>query len=186
MTALRQSIIEFVARKDLVGSATEAIDDCGFEVDVIKIEPLITLTPANNATAAGPRKLSLRVDVLHCHSSTSIVLLAVTDADLDNRFAAAAIFAASDPIWGEATGAIRHFQEQGAGTWMISGDNEATAKAVAKSVGIPEMNAIAGVLPQQKAENILLRDGNVCQAGPRQMSAVPSQWLGMVLMSVKR
>ncbi|KAG1779710.1 heavy metal translocatin [Suillus placidus] len=84
----------------------------------------------------------------------SIVLLAVTDADLDNRFVVAAIFAVSDPIRGEATGVIRHLQEQGIGTWMISGDNETTAKAVAKSVGIPEINVIAGVLPQQKAEKI--------------------------------
>ncbi|KAG1779705.1 heavy metal translocatin [Suillus placidus] len=84
----------------------------------------------------------------------SIVLLAVADADLDNRFVVAAIFAVSDPIRGEATGVIRHLQEQGIGTWMISGDNETTAKAVAKSVGIPEINVIAGVLPQQKAEKI--------------------------------
>ncbi|KAG2156045.1 heavy metal translocatin [Suillus clintonianus] len=84
----------------------------------------------------------------------SIVLLAVTDADLDDRFVVAAIFAVSDPIRGEATGVVRRLQEQGIGTWMISGDNETTAKAVAKSVGIPEMNVIAGVLPQQKAEKI--------------------------------
>jgi cation transport ATPase len=80
----------------------------------------------------------------------SIVLLAVTDADLDSRFVVAAIFAVSDPIRREAAGVIRHLQVQGIGTWMISGDNETTAKAVAKSVGIPEMNVIAGVLPQQK------------------------------------
>jgi heavy metal translocating P-type ATPase len=84
----------------------------------------------------------------------SIVLLAITVADLDNRFVVAAIFAVSDPIRKEASGVIRHFQEQGIGTWMISGDNETTAKAVAKSVGIPEINVIAGVLPQQKAEKI--------------------------------
>ncbi|KAG2156041.1 heavy metal translocatin [Suillus clintonianus] len=84
----------------------------------------------------------------------SIVLLAVTDADLDSRFVIAAIFAVSDPIRQEAAGVVRHLKEQGIGTWMISGDNETTAKAVAKSVGIPEMNVIAGVLPQQKAEKI--------------------------------
>ncbi|KAG1755710.1 heavy metal translocatin [Suillus lakei] len=84
----------------------------------------------------------------------SIVLLAVTDADWGDRFVVAAIFAVSDSIRREADGVIRHLHEQGIGTWMISGDNETTAKAVAKSVGIPEMNVIAGVLPQQKAEKI--------------------------------
>ncbi|KAG2128298.1 heavy metal translocatin [Suillus bovinus] len=84
----------------------------------------------------------------------SIVLLAVTVANFDNKFVVAAIFAVSDPIRKEAAGVIRHLQEQGIGTWMLSGDNETTAKAVAKSVGIPEMNVVAGVLPQQKAEKI--------------------------------
>ncbi|KAG1755715.1 heavy metal translocatin [Suillus lakei] len=98
----------------------------------------------------------------------SIVLLAVMDADLGDQFVVAAIFAVSDPIRREATGVIRHLQEQGIGTWMISGDNETTAKAVAKSVGIPEMNVIAGVLPQQKAEKIewLQRNG-VKRPSPR-------------------
>ncbi|KAG1820206.1 heavy metal translocatin [Suillus subaureus] len=91
----------------------------------------------------------------------SIILLAIMVADLDNRFVVAAIFAVSDPIRKEATGVIRHLQEEGIGTWIISGDNETTAKAVAKYVGIPEMNVIAGVLPQQKAEKIewLQRNG---------------------------
>ncbi|KAG1872585.1 heavy metal translocatin [Suillus tomentosus] len=91
----------------------------------------------------------------------SIVLLAVTVADFDNEYVVAAIFAVSDPIRREATGVIRHLQEQGIGTWMLSGDNETTAKAVAKSVGIPEINVIAGVLPQQKAKHIewLQRNG---------------------------
>ncbi|KAG1820202.1 heavy metal translocatin [Suillus subaureus] len=76
----------------------------------------------------------------------SIILLAIMVADLDNRFVVAAIFAVSDPIRKEATGGTMRLQ----------------AKAVAKSVGIPEMNVIAGVLPQQKAEKIewLQHNGN--------------------------
>ena len=80
----------------------------------------------------------------------SIILLAVTNAGLDGHFVIATIFAVSDPIRQEAAGVIRHLHEQGNETWMLSGDNETTAKAVAKSVGIPEMNVIAGVLPQEK------------------------------------
>jgi len=80
----------------------------------------------------------------------SIVLLAVTDSGSNSHFVVAAIFAVSDPIRREATGVIRHLHGQGIGTWMISGDNEMTARAVAKSIGIPEMNVIAGVLPQEK------------------------------------
>ena len=38
---------------------------------------------------------------------------------------------------------------------MISGDNEITAQAVARSVGIPLENVIAGVLPQHKVRIVV-------------------------------
>ena len=38
---------------------------------------------------------------------------------------------------------------------MISGDNEITAQAVARSVGIPLENVIAGVLPQHKVRVVV-------------------------------
>ncbi|KAG2367395.1 heavy metal translocatin [Suillus spraguei] len=105
----------------------------------------------------------------------SIVLLAVTVADLDNRFVPAAIFAVSDPIRREAGGVIRHLQEEGIGTWMISGDNETTAKAVAKSIGIPEISVIAGVLPQQKAEKIeWLQHNGIRRSSSRWQRMLPS------------
>ena len=83
----------------------------------------------------------------------SIVLVATSDGDTD-IFSVAAIFAVTDPLRPEARDVIRLFHEMGINTWMISGDNELTAKAVAKTVGIPEMNVLAGVLPHQKAEKI--------------------------------
>ena len=71
-----------------------------------------------------------------------------------NRFEVVAIFAAADELRPEAKNVVAAIQKQGLGTWMISGDNSTTAKAVAVSVGIPESNVIAGVLPQEKAEKI--------------------------------
>ncbi|KAI0677106.1 heavy metal translocatin [Trametes maxima] len=87
----------------------------------------------------------------------SVVLLAarpVEGGDAASAFAVVAVFAAADPIRPEAKEVLARLQAQGLGTWMISGDNAMTAKAVAKSVGIPETNVIAEVLPHQKAEKI--------------------------------
>ncbi|KIJ20002.1 hypothetical protein PAXINDRAFT_126360, partial [Paxillus involutus ATCC 200175] len=83
----------------------------------------------------------------------SVILLSVSDGATE-IFSVIAIFAVTDPLRPEAPGVIRLLHEQGIGTWMISGDNEVTAKAVAKMVSIPETNVIAGVLPHQKAEKI--------------------------------
>ena len=94
----------------------------------------------------------------------SVVLMAVSPAaaaaataagagaDEDNElgFAVVAAFAVSDPIRPEAREVLARLQAQGLGTWMISGDNATTARAVARSVGIPETNVIAEVLPHQK------------------------------------
>lgn len=84
----------------------------------------------------------------------SVVILALAEsADFQEQLAPyflAAIFAVADPLRPEAEGVISRLQSSGIGTWMISGDNEITAKAVAQMVGIPHTNVIAGVLPHEK------------------------------------
>ncbi|KAJ7129708.1 E1-E2 ATPase-domain-containing protein [Mycena epipterygia] len=94
----------------------------------------------------------------------SVVFLAVSDgADSAHFGAIAAVFAVTDPIRSEAPSVVSWFAKQGISTWMISGDNITTASAVAKMVGIPASNVIAGVLPHEKGEKIqMLQTG-----GPR-------------------
>ncbi|EGN93061.1 hypothetical protein SERLA73DRAFT_127002 [Serpula lacrymans var. lacrymans S7.3] len=85
----------------------------------------------------------------------SVILLAIKErSEEESHFRVAAIFSVSDPLRPEAKAIVRCLQDQGIGTWMISGDNEVTAKAVAQTVGIPATNVIAGVLPHEKAEGI--------------------------------
>ena len=85
----------------------------------------------------------------------SVIVLAVRDQkQASDQFIVAAIFTAADKLRPEAVGVVRVLQGQGLGTWIISGDNPRTAKAVAKTAGIPETNVIAGVLPQEKSEKI--------------------------------
>ena len=64
----------------------------------------------------------------------------------------AAIIAVSDPIKEDSISAIKRLQKNGIRVVMLTGDNRATAKAVAKKVGITEF--FAEVLPEQKAEKV--------------------------------
>jgi cation transport ATPase len=89
----------------------------------------------------------------------SVVLLALSSqeecivpspVEPEATFSIAALFAIADPIRAEAPWVVAQLHSQGIETWLISGDNHVTVTAVAKSVGIPSTNVIAGVLPQQK------------------------------------
>jgi Cu+-exporting ATPase len=65
-----------------------------------------------------------------------------------------AILAVSDPIRPEALPLIRQLNKKGVDVWMLSGDNYTTASAIGAQVGIPPSHIIAGVLPNQKANEI--------------------------------
>ena len=69
-------------------------------------------------------------------------------------FTLKAMFAASDSLRPEATHVIKTLQRANKSVWMITGDNETTARAVASQVGILADHVIAGVLPTEKAEKI--------------------------------
>ncbi|KAF9062165.1 heavy metal translocatin [Rhodocollybia butyracea] len=64
------------------------------------------------------------------------------------------MFGIADIIRPEASAVISWFSRKGIEPWMISGDHEKTALAVASVVGIPPSNVIAGVLPHEKAQKI--------------------------------
>lgn len=87
----------------------------------------------------------------------SVVIVAVRSVASSEKtpelaFNVTAQFAVADPLREEAPVVIKELQNKGIATWMITGDNATTAKAVARLAGIPEDQVIAGVLPHQKAE----------------------------------
>ncbi|MBW6535554.1 MAG: heavy metal translocating P-type ATPase [Mariniphaga sp.] len=65
---------------------------------------------------------------------------------------ALAVIAISDTIKENSENAILRLQNDGIEVYMLTGDNESTAKAIARQVGIKHFKA--GVLPEQKAEFI--------------------------------
>ncbi|WP_313755814.1 heavy metal translocating P-type ATPase [Tissierella sp.] len=83
---------------------------------------------------------------------------------LDNRLSG--IIAVADKIKETSRDAIEELKNMGLDIYMITGDNERTAKAIAKEVGI--INVLAEVLPENKAEvveEIKSRGKNVGMVG---------------------
>ena len=105
----------------------------------------------------------------------SIVLLAIID-NTSGISEVAAVFAISDLVRPEARRVIEGLQKSGIGTWMISGDNEVTAKAVARTVGIAESHVIAGVLPHEKVTGQPITRRHCFLIGPQ---AQKIEWLQM-------
>ena len=62
------------------------------------------------------------------------------------------IIAVADALKKDSIEAISTLNEKGYKTIMITGDNERTAKAIAKKVGISSV--IAGVLPEDKTKKV--------------------------------
>ena len=76
-----------------------------------------------------------------------------------------ALIGVKDTIRENVKEVTRKLKEQGKKVVMLTGDNESTAKSIAKSIGITDV--IANVLPKQKAEKIqeLKKDGLVMMCG---------------------
>ena len=75
------------------------------------------------------------------------------------------VVAVADAVKEDSVGAVKSLNEKGYKTIMITGDNERTAKAIAKQVGITEV--IANVLPEDKAKKVseLQKQGMIAFVG---------------------
>jgi Cu+-exporting ATPase len=78
---------------------------------------------------------------------------------------AAGILAVADPIKESTPGAVRELQRIGLRVIMLTGDNQRTARAVAKNLGIDQVEA--GLAPRDKQERVtqLRKESVVAMAG---------------------
>ena len=64
------------------------------------------------------------------------------------------VVATADTVKESANAAVTSLRDRGLDVWMITGDNERTARAVATEVGIDPDRVMAEVLPEEKADAI--------------------------------
>jgi len=64
------------------------------------------------------------------------------------------IIGVADVLRPNSIEAVEKLQEMGLEVIMLTGDNQRTARAIAKQLGIPEQDVLAEVLPEQKAGEI--------------------------------
>lgn len=64
------------------------------------------------------------------------------------------LLAVADTLKDESVEAVKALKKEGLEVWMITGDNERVAKAIAEQAGIDREKVMAQVLPQDKAEKV--------------------------------
>ncbi|ESZ03800.1 MULTISPECIES: heavy metal translocating P-type ATPase [unclassified Mesorhizobium] len=102
--------------------------------------------------------LSARAEALQAEGKTAMFVA------VDKKLAG--IVAVADPVKATTAEAIRALHDRGLRIIMATGDNERTARAIAKSLGIDEVRA--GLLPEQKAalvEELRAKGAGVAMAG---------------------
>jgi Cu+-exporting ATPase len=68
--------------------------------------------------------------------------------------AAAGLIAVADTLKPESRAAVDQLRALGLDVWMLTGDNRATAEAIARRAGIAPDHVLAEVLPDQKADTV--------------------------------
>jgi Cu+-exporting ATPase len=96
------------------------------------------------ASIAIPDDLTRQLALLERQSKTTMLVA------LDKR--ACAIIGVTDQLKPESEFAIAALQRMGIHCWMVTGDNEPTAIATARQLGIEHV--FANVLPSQKAQKV--------------------------------
>lgn len=134
----KQRAVDFTAAKDI-----EAIPGRGIKGVIDKRDVFI-----GNARMLGENDVTdfdeATVAKLESEAKTAVYVV------IDGHFSG--ILGIADKVKEDAAKTVSDLRSMGAHVWMITGDNERTAQAVAKQVGI--QNVMAGVMPGDKSTKV--------------------------------
>ncbi len=145
---LGKSIVEYAKEQNLNISEPnefEALPGMGIVAKIDEKEILVG-KPSFMTSRSITFSETIASDVERLENEGKTVMLVAIDSK------AVGLIAVADTVKPESPVAIQKMKNLGLDVWMITGDNERTAKAIAKQVGIT--NVMAGVLPNEKAEKI--------------------------------
>lgn len=121
-----------------------AIPGYGVQATIDQREVLLGTRKLMSEQGVDFSPFSCQIEALEEQGKT-VMLMAV-----DKR--AAGLLAVADTVKEHAKAAVLRLRELGLEVWMITGDNERAAKAIASQVGIEQV--LAEVLPEHKAEKV--------------------------------
>lgn len=146
---LAQAIVASAEAKGLpMGSVSdfEAIPGHGIRAQVEGKQVLVGNRKLMRESGLNLGEAEHEMERLETEAKTA--MLAAIDGKL------AGIIAVADPVKPSSAEAIELLHEMGLRVLMLTGDNQRTAHAIARRVGIPEQDVIAEVLPEDKASEV--------------------------------
>ncbi|OGM18926.1 hypothetical protein A2686_03975 [Candidatus Woesebacteria bacterium RIFCSPHIGHO2_01_FULL_38_10] len=123
-------------------SSFKALEGFGVEAKVDGISVLIGSKRLMEKKGVETPGHFLRSETAYIRHGNTLVYVAISQKLV-------ALFGVADFLKDHVFGIVSGLEKRGIDVWMITGDNERTAKAIAKQAGIK--NVLAEVLPEQKA-----------------------------------
>jgi len=147
---LAAAIIEGARARELMLSAMPehftSLAGQGLEATVEGHDLLVGTRSLFDERSINCEALEKQLEILEQQGKT--IMLVAIDGEL------VGILAVADTIKVGSVEAIQQLHAQGLEVWMITGDNQRTAQAIAAQVGIPAEHVLAEVLPQDKVNQV--------------------------------
>jgi len=144
---LADSIVQEAKKRNLTlekATGFKAIAGHGVSASIMGKQYALGNLKLMKKTSVPANKFNRRMSALESNGKTVMVLASGKEA--------CGLVAVADTIRESSAPAIRELKQLGIESWLITGDNERTARAIAKKAGI--RNVFAGVLPNEKADYV--------------------------------